>query len=80
MEHFCDCSDLNVMRCLYLVLQIAHLLMQLLAKSNLVDAVSTLTFLAHLLLEALRNVVLPEHLFAPDIPRIQIRFAKADNP
>lgn len=80
MEHFCDCSDLNVMRCLYLILQIAHLLMQLLSKSNLVDAVSTLTFLAHLLLEALRNAVLPDHLFASNIPRIQIRFAKADDP
>lgn len=80
MEHFCDCSDLNVMHCLYLLLQIAHMLMQLLAKSDLVGTAHTLTFLAHLLLETLRNAVLPEHLFATDLPPMQIRFAKAADP
>lgn len=80
MEHFCDCSDPNLMHCLYLLLQIAHMLMQLLAKSDLVDARPTLTFLAYLLLEALRNTVLPDPLFTPNLPRIQIRFAKPADP
>ncbi len=77
LEHFCDCKDLEVMTCLYLLLQIAHLFMQLLARSNLIEPVSTLTFLAQLLLEALRNLPLPDDLFAPRQPRFQIRFARA---
>jgi hypothetical protein len=51
--------------------------MQLLARSDLIDPVPTLTFLAHLLLEALRNVLLPEDLFDPQQPRFQIRFTRA---
>jgi len=77
LEHFCDCKDLEVMTCLYLLLQVAHLFMQLLARSDLIDPVPTLTFLAHLLLEALRNVVLPDDLFDPQQPRFQIRFTRA---
>ena len=77
MEHFCDCTDLNVMLCLYVLLQIAHMLMQLLATSNLIEAAPTLTFLAARLLEDLRNAVLPHQLFAPNPPAMQIRFAKA---
>ena len=65
------------MTCLYLLLQIAHLFMQLLARSDLVDPVSTLTFLAYLLLETLRNLPLPDDLFDPQQPRFQIRFARA---
>ena len=64
MEHFCDCADLNVMLCLYALLQIAHMLMQLLATSNLIEPPPALTFLAARLLEDLRNAVLPEQLFA----------------
>jgi len=74
MEHFCDCSNTNALIGLYLLLQIAHTLMQLLAKSNLVGGYATLRFLAHLLLESLRNVALPQYLFAPELPRMQIRF------
>jgi hypothetical protein len=77
LEHFCDCKDLDVMTCLYLLLQIAHLFMQLLARSDLIEPVSTLTFLAHLLLEALRNASLPDDLFDPRQPRFQIRFTRA---
>ena len=77
LEHFCDCTDLNVMTNVYLLLQIAHLFMQLLARSNLIDPVSTLTFLAYLLLEALRNGSLSDDLFDPDQPRFQIRFTRA---
>ena len=77
LEHFCDCKDLNVMLGLYVLLQIAHMLMQLLARSNLIAPVPTLTFLAARLLEDLRNAVLPEDLFAPHPPRMQVRFAKA---
>jgi len=40
---------------LYLLLQLAHAFMQLLARSNLIEPVRTLTFLAQLLLESLRN-------------------------
>ena len=76
LEHFCDCKDLNVMLCLYYLLQIAHLFMQLLARSNLIDGVYHLDFLAHLLLEALRNLPIPEDIFDPRQPRYQIRFAK----
>ena len=77
LEHFCDCNDLDVMTNLYLLLQIAHLFMQLLARSDLIDPVSTLTFLAHLLLEALRNSPLSDDLFDPQQPRFQIRFTRA---
>jgi hypothetical protein len=77
LEHFCDCHNFNTMLCLYVLLQIAHLFMQLLAKSDLIEPVANLTFLAALLLEALRNLPLPEDLFAPDLPPFQIRFAKA---
>lgn len=77
LEHFCDCKDLEAMTCLYLLLQIAHLFMQLLARSNLIEPVPTLTFLAALLLEALRNLPLPEDLFDPHPPPFQIRLARA---
>ena len=77
LEHFCDCKDLEVMTCLYLFLQVAHLFMQLLARSDLIEPVSTLTFLADLLLEALRNALLPDQLFDPQQPRFQIRFTRA---
>jgi hypothetical protein len=77
LEHFCDCKDLEVMTCLYLLLQVAHLFMQLLARSDLIEPVSTLTFLADLLLEALRNALLPDQLFDPQQPRFQIRFTRA---
>ena len=76
LEHFCDCNDLEVMTCLYLLLQIAHLFMQLLARSNLIEPDSTLTFLAHLLLEALRNLPMPDDLFDHRQPQFQIRFAR----
>jgi len=76
LEHFCDCKDLQAMTCLYLLLQIAHLFMQLLARSNLIEPVSTLAFLAELLLEAWRNLPLSNDLFAPDQPRIQVRLAR----
>jgi hypothetical protein len=75
MEHFCDCSNINALTNLYLLLQIAHMLMQLLARSTLATEHETLAFLAYLLLESLRNAALPEYLFAPAPPRIQIRFA-----
>ena len=77
LEHFCDCTDLNVMLCLYVLLQIAHMLMQLLATSNLIQPLPALTFLAARLLEDLRNALLPEDLFVPNAPRMQVRFAKA---
>ena len=77
LEHFCDCANLDVMTALYLLLQIAHLFMQLLARSNLIEPVSTLTFLAALLLEAWRNLPLAEDLFEPDRPRFQVRFSRA---
>ena len=77
LEHFCDCKNLDVMLNLYYLLQIAHLFMQLLAKSNLIEDVTHLTFLAQLLLEALRYLPLPDELFDPNPPPFQIRFAKA---
>ena len=77
LEHFCDCKNLETMTALYLLLQIAHLFMQLLARSNLIEPVSTLSFLATLLLEAWRNLPLPEDLFDPEQPRFQIRFNHA---
>ena len=76
LEHFCDCKSLEVMTALYLLLQIAHLLMQLLACSNLIEPVATLTFLAALLLEAWRNLPLQDDVFGPNQPRFQIRFAR----
>jgi hypothetical protein len=77
LEHFCDCNNLDVMLCLYYLLQIAHLFMQLLARSNLIEGVTHLTFLAQLLLEALRNMTIPDELWDLNVPRFQIRFAKA---
>lgn len=77
LEHFCDCNNLDVMLNLYYLLQIAHLFMQLLIRSDLIEGVTHLTFLADLLLEALRNLEIPEDLFDPNAPRCQIRFAKA---
>ncbi len=73
LEHFCDCASFEVMFSLYLLLQLAHTFMQLLARSNLIDPVGTLTFLAYLLLEALRNAPLPKDLFEPNIPAYQVR-------
>ena len=77
LEHFCDCEDLEVMTYLYLLLQVAHLFMQLLARSDLIEPVPTLTFLAGLLLEALRNALLQDDLFDPQQTRFQIRFNRA---
>jgi hypothetical protein len=78
MEHFCNCNDFNVMLCLYLILQIAHMFMQLLAKSNLLDeSVHVLKHLAYLLLESLRNHVLPCAVPDQNLPPMQIRFARA---
>jgi len=77
LEHFCGCKSLEAMTALYLLLQIAHLFMQLLACSNLIEPVQTLTFLAALLLEAWRNLPLAEDLFDADQPRCQIRFSRA---
>jgi hypothetical protein len=77
LEHFCDCKNLETMTALYLLLQIAHLFMQLLAHSNLIEPAATLSFLAALLLEAWRNLPLPEDLFEPGQPRFQIRFNHA---
>ena len=77
LEHFCDCKTLEVMLALYYLLQIAHLLMQLLARSNLIETITHLTVLAYLLLESLRNQPLSEDLFHPRQPRCQIRFAQA---
>ena len=79
MEHFCNCNNFNVMLCLYLILQIAHMFMQLLAKSNLLDEpIQVLKHLAYLLLESLRNHVLPSAVPNQDLPSMQIRFAKAE--
>jgi hypothetical protein len=76
LEHFCDCNNLNVMLCLYYLLQIVCLFMQLLARSNLIEGVTNLTHLAFLLLESWRNQPLSEDLMDPDPPPCQIRFAK----
>ncbi len=79
MEHFCNCNDFNAMLCLYLILQIAHMFMQLLAKSNLFDEpVQVLKHLAYQLLESLRNHPLPEAVPNQNLPPMQIRFAKAE--
>ncbi len=79
MEHFCDCSNLNAMRALYLLLQIAHMFMQLLAKSNLLEnPVQALCHLAYMLLESLRNLNLTEDVPDMKLPPMQVRFAKSD--
>ena len=79
MEHFCDCSDIDALRALYLVLQIAHMLMQLLAKSNLLEQpVQALYHLAYTLLESLRNLTLTQDVPDMKLPPMQVRFAKAD--
>lgn len=79
MEHFCNCNDFNVMFCLYLILQIAHMFMQLLAKSSLLDEPhQVLKHLAYMLLESLRNHLLPDAVPYQDLPPMQIRFAKAE--
>jgi hypothetical protein len=46
---------------LYLLLQLAHAFMQLLTRSDLIDPVTDLTFLALLLLEALRTKPFPKN-------------------
>jgi len=76
LEHFCDCNNLNVMLCLYHLLQIAHLFMQLLERSNLIESMGHLTILAKLLLESIRNMGIPDEIFRDDAPKMQIRFAK----
>jgi len=79
MEHFCDCSNPDVMRALYLILQTAHMFMQLLARSNLLEQpVEALCHLAYRLLESLRNNRLPGHVAEMKLPPMQIRFAKSD--
>lgn len=79
MEHFCGCGDPDVMRAFYLLLQTAHMLMQLLAKSNLLERpVQTLSHLAYILLESLRNSLLPEDAADINLPPMQVRFAKSD--
>jgi hypothetical protein len=78
MEHFCNCNDFNVMLCLYLILQIAHMFMQLLVKSNLLDEPpKALKYLAYLLLESLRNDDMPGDAPYLTLPPMQIRFTKA---
>jgi hypothetical protein len=78
MEHFCNCNDFNAMLCLYLLLQIAHMFMQLLAKSDLFYApIQVLKHLAYLLLENLRNRRLSQPVPDRQLPPMQIRFTKA---
>jgi len=76
LEHFCHCKDLDLMLNLYYLLQIAHLFMQLLASSDLIQDITHLSFLAKLLLEAWRNLLLPDELLDPIPPAGQIRFNK----
>ncbi len=79
MEHFCDCSNLETIRALYLVLQTAHMFMQLLAKSNLLEQpVQALCHLAYTLLESLRNHQLQQDVPDMKLPPMQVRFAKSD--
>lgn len=79
MEHFCDCGNINAMRALYLLLQTAHMFMQLLAKSNLLEQpVQALCHLAYTLLESLRNNPLKENVPLMKLPPMQVRFAKSD--
>ena len=78
MEHFCDCKSPKAMRAMYLLLQTAHMLMQLLAKSDLLERpAANLRHLAFLLLESFRNVALQENIPNMNLPPIQVRFAKA---
>ena len=77
LGHFCDCKDLDLMLGMYALLQIAHLFMQLLARSDLTDPVGHLTVLALLLPESPRNTAIPQETFSPNAQRFQIRFAKA---
>lgn len=77
LEHFCDCNNLNVMLCLYYLLQIVCLFMQLLARSDLIEGITNLAHLAFLLLESWRNQPLSEDLMDPAPPRCQIRFTEA---
>ncbi len=77
LEHFCGCKDPELMLCMYALPPIAHLFMQLLARSDMTGPVGHLTVMAMLLPESLRNTPIPEETFAPDGPRFQIRFAKA---
>lgn len=79
MEHFCDCNNPDVMRALYLLLQTAHMFMQLLARSNLLEQpMEALRHLAYALLESLRNNHLPEYVAETTLPPMQIRFARPD--
>jgi hypothetical protein len=79
MEHFCGCKDPDAMRALYLLLQVAHMLMQMLARSNLLEQpVQALHHLARALLESLRNNRLGHDVPGMTLPPMQIRFAKAD--
>jgi hypothetical protein len=75
LEHFCDCNSFEVMYALYLLLQIAHACMQLLARSSLIKSTRNLAHLAHLLLEALRNQRLTGDPFVHRGPPFQIRFS-----
>jgi hypothetical protein len=43
--------------------------MQLLIRSDLIKGITHLTFLADLLLEVLRYLVIPEDVFDPNAPR-----------
>ena len=70
------CNNLNVMLCLYHLLQIAHLFMQLLEHSNFIESMGHLTILATLLPESIRNMGVPDEIFSDDAPKMQIRFAK----
>lgn len=79
MEHFCDCKDPDAMRALYLLLQVAHMFMQMLARSSLLERpAQALCHLARALLESLRNTRLEQDVPGITLPPMQIRFAKAD--
>ena len=79
MEHFCNCKNPNTMLCFYLILQIAHMFMQLLARSNLLDKpAKVLKYLAFTLLESLRNSLLKAVLPYQKLPPMQIRFTKGE--
>ena len=79
MEHAYS-NDYNGMKIYYLILQIAHLIMQLLEKGNLLrrnfpNGFGSLRDLAYRLLEALRNVALSiQEYDALCTEAIQIRF------
>jgi hypothetical protein len=75
----CRSSDINALRAFYLILQIAHMFMQLLAKSNLLEQpVQALYHLAYTLLESLRNLILTEDVPDMKLPPMQVRFGKDD--